>query len=347
MATVRKARWPAVAVVVAAWFGASMSGGVPPLRAEDPPAPPMSEPSPVPTERPARRTAVEDGAGPSAATRGDVDLLLGDGLKVEEVLRVVALTTRQSIVWTDTDNAMHRQLKGTSRIVVRWDELFSVVRDLLATHEVALIPLGPPDRPVWFASDARTLSNHFFLRPYAEPVVLDDERARDLEHHAGRFVSAVIPAPLDDLREARTALQRLVTGNNVGSVTELPSARAFLVTDFAPQAVAVYRAIQAMRPRGGSPGPDEARIDVYAFETPEARDAGLATLRELFVERVAVPTPVPPAAPAAASARGPRFSALAAEPRLIAKGTAAELELVRVAATACGARLDVAASSPR
>lgn len=344
MATVRKARWTAVAVVVAAWFGASMSGGVPPLRAEDPPAPPKGEPAPAPTEPPPRKTLLDVGADAPPSAPGEVDLLLGEGLKVEDLLRVVALTTRQSIVWTDTDKTMYRQFKGTGRIRVRMDELFPVVRDLLAAHEVAMIPLGPPDRPTWFAIDVRYLANHFFLRQYAEPVLLDDERARDLEHRAGLFVSAVVPAPLDDLREARVALQRLLTANNVGSVTELPAARAFLVTDFAPQAVAVYRAVQAMRPRGGPPGPDEPLIDIYAFDTPEARDAGLATLRELFVERAAGPTPTPPAV---APARGPRFSALVDRPRVIVKGTAAQLALVNVAATACGGRLDAASSSPR
>lgn len=344
MATVRKARWPAVAVVVAACCGASLSGGSVPVRAEDPPAPPMGEPTPAPSERPGRKTPLDAGTDAPASANGEMDLMIGDGLTVEALLKAVALITRQPIVWTEIDKTMYRQFKGAIRVRVRTEDLLSVVRDLLAAHEVAMIPLGPPTSPVWFALDARYLANHFFLRQFAEPVLLDDDRARELEHRAGLFVNAVVPVPLDDLREARAAMQRLVTGNNVGSVTELPSARALLVTDFAPQAVAVYRAVQAMRPRGGPPGPDDALIDVYAFETPEARDAGLATLRELFVERAAAPTPAPPAV---APARGPRFSAPGTQARVIVKGTAAELALVRVAAAACGGRLDVGASSPR
>jgi hypothetical protein len=205
-----------------------------------------------------------------------------------------------------------------------------------------MIPLGPPGSPVWFALDARYLVNHYYLRQFAEPVLLDDDRARELEHRAGLFVNAVVPVPLDDLREARAAVQHLVTGNNVGSVTELPSARAFLVTDFAPQAVAVYRALQALRPRGGPPGPDDPLIDAYTFETLGARDTALGTLRDLFVERAGAPPPTP--VPAAG---GPTFSARLGDLRLLAKGTSAELELVRVAVTACGGRFDGASSSPR
>ena len=128
----------------------------------------------------------------------------------------------------------------------------------------------------------------------------------------------------------------------MGSVTELPAARAFLVTDFAPQAVAVYRAVQAMRSRGGPPGPDDPRIDAYTFETLGARDSALGTLRDLFVERAGAPQPTP--VPAAG---GPTFSARLGDLRLLAKGTSAELELVRVAVTACGGRFDGASSSPR
>ena len=51
---------------------------------------------------------------------------------------------------------------------------------------------------------------------------------------------------LENLRDARTALQRLITMNNVGNVQEVPDARAFVVTDFAPQVAAVYRQVRAM-----------------------------------------------------------------------------------------------------
>lgn len=337
MATVRKARWPAVAVVVAAWFGASMSGGVPPLRAEDPPAPPMGEPSPAPRTPP--KAAEPEGADGPTST-----LTLGNGATVADLLRAAAAATGRVIVWSDQDRALTRQLVGGATVRVRPADLFDAVRDLVATQEVVLVPVGGPLNPTWYAADARVAMSQTVLRTYATPVVFTDDIARDLQHRTGLFVSAVIPSPVSNLREVRAALQRLVSGNNVGSVTELPDAGAFLVSDFAPQAVAIYRAVQAMRPRGGPPGPDDALIDVYAFESAEARDAGLATLRELFVERVAAPTPAPPGV---APARGPRFSVPGAQLRLLVKGTPAELALVRVAATACGGRLDPASSSPR
>jgi len=341
-----KARWTAAAMVLAMAIG----GAAAPVEAQDAPAPAPREAAPHDAGRP-------EVAPPSpradAPEPGTIDLVIGDGPTLGDLLKTVSVTTGRSIVWNDQDRAMGRQFKGSTRLRLRADELFGAVRDLIATQDVVLIPVGPPDRPVWFAVDLRSAATQFVLRQYAVPVVLDDDRARDLEHRSGLFVSAVIPAPVDDLREARTALQRLVTGNNVGAVTELPQARAFLVTDFAPQAVAVYRAIQAMKAGRGAQRPDEPRLDVYAFETLELRDAAVTTLHQLFIERTPAPTPAPAAVPApaagagVAAARGPRVAAPGAMLRILVKGTASELALVRVAAEACGGRHDVSASSPR
>jgi general secretion pathway protein D len=55
-----------------------------------------------------------------------------------------------------------------------------------------------------------------------------------------------------DLRDARNALQRIVTGQNIGNVQEVPDAKSFVVTDFAPNVVSVYRLLRTMdvRPSG-------------------------------------------------------------------------------------------------
>jgi hypothetical protein len=337
MATARKARWTAGTMVLAAWLGAAGAGeAVAPVRAEDAPPPAMGDPAPTATGRTSPTAPVAESPVP-----GMLDVMIGDGLTTGDLLRAVSLVTKRQIVWSDQDRSVMRQLKATTRLRVPTHELFDVARDLVATQEVVLVPVGPAASPIWYAVDARTTANLFVLRTYATPIVFTDDVARDLQHRTGLFVSAVVPAPVSNLREARAALGRLVSPNNVGSVTELPDAGAFLVTDFAPQAVAVYRALQAMRPRGGPPGPDDALIDVYAFASVEERDAGLATLRELFVERVAAPAPQAP------SPKGPRFSVPGAQLRVLVRGTTSELAVVRVAAEACGGRLDPGASSPR
>ena len=57
---------------------------------------------------------------------------------------------------------------------------------------------------------------------------------------------------MTDLRNARNALTRIVTGQNIGNVTEVPDARAFVITDFAPNAVSIYKLLKEMdvKPEG-------------------------------------------------------------------------------------------------
>lgn len=337
-----KTRWTAAALVLAMGVGAAVA----PVAAQDAPVPPPREPNPA---APGPREVAPRSPVAESSEPGTVEVLIGDGLTTGDLLRAVSISTGWPIVWNDQDRAMTRQLRGSARVSVPAGELFDLARDLLATQDVVLIPVGAPGRPVWFAVDIRNVSSQLALRQHAVPVLLDDDRARDLEHRTGLFVSAVIASPVDDLRDARAALQRLVSGNNIGSVTELTQARAILVTDFAPQAVAVYRAVQAMKPGRAAPRPDDPQLDVYAFETLELRDVTLVTLQQLFAERERAPAPAvgPTPTPPGAGARGPRVSAPGSMLRILVKGTASELALVRVAAEACGGRLDLPASSPR
>ncbi len=339
-----KTRWTVAAMVVALAVGAAAA----PVKAQDTPGPRAKDPA---RTDPAPRELAPPSPLAETPEPGSLGVTIGDGLTIGDFLRAVSIASGRPIVWNDQDRAMARQLKGSTRLNIRASDLFDVARDLVATQDVVLIPFGPTDSVTWFAADLRNVTSQLALRQHAEPVLLDDDRARELEHRTGLFVSAVIPASVDDLREARTALQRLVSGNNIGSVAELPLARAFLVTDFAPQVVAVYRAIQAMKAGRGAQPPDEPRLDVYGFESLELRDAAVTTLHQLFVERAPAPVPGQAAGPVAStgvpSARGPRVAAPGAMLRVLVKGTPAELALVRVAAEACGGRLDVGASSPR
>src|SRR5262249_40068342 len=74
-----------------------------------------------------------------------------------------------------------------------------------------------------------------------------EARLRDIENQDGLFVATTLKVKnIDNLRDARTALARIVTGQNVGNVQEVPAARAFVVTDFAPNVVAIYRLLKQM-----------------------------------------------------------------------------------------------------
>jgi general secretion pathway protein D len=114
-----------------------------------------------------------------------------------------------------------------------------------------MIPVGPPKYQVQLIMDSRVTNNILKLKP--EYVKIEEADLARLAAQDGLFITTTIKVQnMTDLRNARNALTKIVTGQNIGNVTEVPAARAFVVTDFAPNVVAIYRLLQEMdvKPRG-------------------------------------------------------------------------------------------------
>src|SRR5262249_15529010 len=146
----------------------------------------------------------------------------------------VTAVTKKSIIWNADDKVVtQRKIQGAQKLRAPGDKLFEMVRGLLTFQEIVLIPLGPKGYEVWVAIDARQLANQFILKN--KPVYVDlstgseemiEARLRDIENQDGLFVATTLKVKnIDNLRDARTALARIVTGQNVGNVQEVPAAR--------------------------------------------------------------------------------------------------------------------------
>jgi len=191
-------------------------------------------------------------AGPYAATLAHagedvISVTIGDeDVLMEDFLRTVSRASKVSLVWNPSDkNIRGKKIIGSVSIRAPRKEFFGLVRSLLTFYELVMIPVGPPGYRIQLVMDARQLSSLLKLKP--EPVLLTDENLAEYEHNDGRYLSAVIRVEhMTDLRFARNALTRVVTGQNIGSVVEVPAANAFLVTDFAPNVVRAYRLIREM-----------------------------------------------------------------------------------------------------
>jgi type II secretion system protein D len=186
----------------------------------------------------------------------EVEILLADEMKVEDILRglMAALQNRIPIVWQPDDKAITgKKLTGARSFRAPEDKIFDVVRALLTFEEVVLIPIGPPRYVVYVAMDARTLASQYILKNKPTYVEITDENAASYEVQDGLFIATTIKVKnMDSLRDASTALRRLTTANNIGSVQEVPAARAFVVSDFAPNVVAIYKLLREMdvQPQG-------------------------------------------------------------------------------------------------
>ena len=136
---------------------------------------------------------------------------------------------------------------------------------------------------------------------------------------------------MNDLRNARNALTRIVTGQNIGNVTEVPSANAFVVTDFAPNVCAIYRLLREMDVPSASSSTTSGEMGTVTLEHASAVELAHILMRHYGVQ----------AAPAQARARGaaqvvqgPNSPRITADPRtnmLLLTGTADQLEAVKKA----------------
>jgi len=167
-------------------------------------------------------------------------------VKMDDFLRVVSANAKVPLVWNPKDkNISGKKIIGSVDIRVPRGELFNLVRALLTFYELVMIPVGPKDHQVQLVMDARQSNSILKLKP--EYVKLSEENLTLYENSDGKFITTTIRVQnMTDLRNARNALTRIVTGGNIGNITEVPAANAFVVTDFAPNVVAVYRLLQEM-----------------------------------------------------------------------------------------------------
>ncbi len=202
---------------------------------------------------------VFDGPGRPAAGRGIVTaeedvvtLALTEEVEMEQFLKAVSRFTETPLVWNPGDQSIQKKkIIGSINLRAPKSELFDLVRSLLTFYELVMVPVGPAKYRVQLVMDARQTSAILKLKP--EYVALTPDNLSTLETQDGKFITTTIKVEnMMDLAKARNALTRIVTGPNIGNVTEVPAARAFVVTDFAPNVVAIYRLLKEMdvRPRG-------------------------------------------------------------------------------------------------
>ena len=182
-----------------------------------------------------------------------VTIAIGDEeVEIEDFLRAVARATDTPLVWNPQDkNIRGKKVIGNVNLRAPKGELFNLARALLTFYELVMIPVGPGDYKVQLVMDARQTSSILKLKP--EYVKLTPETLGLYESADGKFITTTIRVEnMTDLRNARNALTRIVTGSNIGNVTEVPAAKAFVVTDFAPNVVAIYRLLKEMdvKPEG-------------------------------------------------------------------------------------------------
>jgi len=263
---------------------------------------------------------------------------------MEDFLRSVAKATGMPLVWNPADkNIRGKRIIGNVDLTMPRDELFSYARSLLTFYELIIIPVGPRGHQVHLVMDARQTSAILRIKP--EPVALTDENVADFEDDDGRFLTTTIHVQhLDDLRSARNALTRIISGQNVGTVTEVPTARAFIITDFAPNVAACYRLIREMDVPQAKPSTASGRTVAITLQHATA-----AELAETLVRHYAAPPQAPraPQVPGTEPPTAPRITPDARTNKILVTGDDAEIEAVKAAIALLDTPLPAPKDTPR
>ncbi len=176
---------------------------------------------------------------------------LTEPLAIEEFLKVVGKYGGLPLYWDPKSRALqNKEVLGATELKAPKAEIFRLVRSLLTFYELVLVPIGPPGYEVFLVMDARATQSILRLKP--RYVDLSSDNLADFEDQDGLYLTTTIRVEnMSNLRDARNALNRIVT-NQLGTVTEVPAARSFVVTDFAPNVVAIYRLLMEMdvKPEG-------------------------------------------------------------------------------------------------
>ena len=217
-----------------------------------------------------------------------VEISMKDPIPLEDFLRAVGQLTEIPLYWDPKARGIQgKELVGARNLRAPREELFSLVRALLTFYELVMIPVGPQGYEVWLVMDARQTASIVKLKP--KYIELDETNLEEFENQDGLFVTTTMKVEnMGDLKDARNALNRIVTGQNIGNVTEVPAARSFVVTDFAPNVVAIFRLLKTMdvQPEGRQVRSAYIQLEFATADEIEPIIVDLFTGRERITRRV-------------------------------------------------------------
>ena len=192
--------------------------------------------------------------GPISREKASLIVNMKERIELEMFLKAMDVLLDAELVWDPQDKAIRgKSIIAGGNLEMQPETLLDEMRGLLTFYDLVMVPVGetkPEQAKRFLVMDARRTSA--IARMKAEYVELDDTTVEALAKRDGHYVTTSIRVEhMRDLRSARSALQRLVTMQNIGNVTEVPGSRTFIITDFAPNVAAIYRLVKDMDAAAG------------------------------------------------------------------------------------------------
>lgn len=187
----------------------------------------------------------DEGATPGQGVERIYTIESNDAMPMSRFLQLLGSTLRIRLVWDETNKSVRDGNISANAFPIQgtFAQVLDEARALLLTRDLLMWRLAERDTHLWTVADIQ--GSRLGIRAVAEQVVVDADNVGTLAGQHGRYVATTIElAPGVDIRAMRNALQRHLTGQNLGSITEIPDANRFVVLDFAPVVAEIWRLVR-------------------------------------------------------------------------------------------------------
>lgn len=178
------------------------------------------------------------GEEPPAEAMGHIEVK--EAMTLPAFLREVEKRIPGLFMWYENDKQVAKTTVHLGRYALDRAKLVRHLRATLFPNEIILIARGTEPEETYIVVDMRRSVKPG--DPVLQPIPIDIETRKGLEHERGLYVTARIStAGLSHLDQVKRVLQVVLTQNNIGRIGLLPDGSAFEVTDFAPRVDLAHR----------------------------------------------------------------------------------------------------------
>jgi hypothetical protein len=242
------------------------------------------------------------------------------GMLATDLLMSVGAISGLVLTWDAQDKMVTTaRLMTTGHLFYGKGEALHVLRALLWRFEIVLLPTGASR--TFQAKGLRELPSRVAERLQPEEVDPSEASTERFGGREGWFVTTILAVRhLDALEEARLAVKPFLSGNNIGSVSVVPDARSFVITDFAPNVARIVRTLLDLDAKAETPARQAAHLPLKKAVAATV----VPVLRELFPDSTPDPAIVP-------APRGLRIAADPSTNQVVVLGTPGQIRDVLAA----------------
>jgi general secretion pathway protein D len=163
-----------------------------------------------------------------------------EGILFEDFVQTAADLLDVSFVY-DQRKVQSKRFNMIGKKPVKKADLFSFFQTIFFAHDMAVVPLGPPEAEVLLIEDVKTSA---ILKQRA--VFVDVSTLEQRRRNVGEIIATTIQLKNIPVDKAQRALTNIIQEHRAGFVHPIEESNSLLVTNFAPTVWSMHQIIKAM-----------------------------------------------------------------------------------------------------